>query len=223
MKKMILSIAFLAASAAAQGQVDRVCRAYCTMLSVQGGTVRFIEQSPEAPRDIALGRYMQAEQHFVPRTEAPIRNLRSQRGWRIVISAFLHHDAENEGLPGVRLHFFDPSGMAEGTDDALMSVDQTEIGRLFGGSDEIFAITTSEEHAYNTQTKVFLLPETGRPKLLLAVGGDLRKFGNGAGNSPPGLTIARQTYDGVHSETKGTVPEFYAWNRETKSLELQKR
>ena len=41
--------------------------------------------------------------------------------------------------------------------------------------------------------------------------------------SVPGGTIARQIYDGVHAETKGTVEEFYTWDRDRKTLTLEKQ
>ena len=46
----------------------------------------------------------------------------------------------------------------------------------------------------------------------------LGAFDVGAAGKAPGVTIGRQTYDGIHAETKGLVTEFHTWNRETKSL-----
>lgn len=40
-----------------------------------------------------------------------------------------------------------------------------------GGNDEILAVTSNEEHAYNAQTEIWLLPEQGNPKVLLQIQG----------------------------------------------------
>lgn len=218
MKRALIIFTLVAAPAAVQRQVDQVCRGYCSILAIQRGAVRFTEQGPRAPRNLILGRYLLTAQSLVPSTEAPIRDFRSRDGWRIVASAFLRHDAENEGVPGLRLRFFDPKGVARLTDDVLMSLIHADIGRLFGGPDEIFAVTSNEEHAYNTQTEIWFLPASGPPKLLLTIAGGIQAFSKGSAEALPGVRIARQIYDGVHAESKGTIREFYTWDRATKSL-----
>jgi hypothetical protein len=74
-----------------------------------------------------------------------------------------------------------------------------------------------------TKTEIWFLPKSGEPKLLLSIAGTYRKSNVIASGKIRGITVERQTYDGVHSETKGTVPEFYIWDRDTKSLTLQKK
>ena len=106
--------------------------------------------------------------------------------------------------------------------DLQPEVLQFEIGNLFGQSDEIFAVTSNEEHSYNAQSEIWLLPASGEPRLLLAIGGDFEKFSPGASGGVPGVTVARQTYDGVRAETKGMVDEFYSWDSGAKSLTLRK-
>src|SRR5436190_12522812 len=39
---------------------------------------------------------------------------------------------------------------------------------------------------------------------------------------PQSVWVARQTYDGIHAETKGTVQELYEWDAPAKVLRLQK-
>ena len=204
------------------GRIDSVCRTYCQDLAVQGGLVRFMNQAPPVPRNLIIGNYLPRDQRFVPRTEAPIRDLHSPRGWHIVVSAFLHHDAENEGEPGLRVRFLDPRGAEQDKEDVLMTLDQVEVGQLFGGNDEILAITSEEEHAYNVETDIWFLPEQGKPKSLLSVQGTFENFVRSGVGRTPGVMIARETYDGEHADTKGTVPEFYTWDPSTKSLKLQK-
>jgi hypothetical protein len=217
---MILALVIFQVAAApgvAPGQVDSICRSRCEILAVQAGSVRFIDQWPPA-RNLNLGKYALEAQGLVPRTEAPVLDLRSHRGWRVVASVYLDHE-EDEVLG--RLRFFGPDGRLRATTGVLFAFEHAEIGTLFGGSDEVVAITSNEEHAYNAQTEIWLLPENGGPKLLAEVQGTFGKFHGSAPGEAPGVTVARQTYDGVHSETKGMVEEFYAWNAETKSLTLR--
>ena len=106
-----------------------------------------------------LGNYAPAAQRLVPRTEAPVRDLRSSGGWRVVVRIYLNHD-DDDFLAHVR--FFVPDGRLRVTDDALEYLEETRIGTLFGGGDEIFAMTSNEEHAYNTQSDSMGIAEAGR-------------------------------------------------------------
>ena len=214
--KIALLISQLIVATPIPGQIDSVCRGYCSALTVQGGIVRFVDQEP-GTRKWTIGHYLGADQRLVPAMEAPVRHLRSKRGWRIVASAFLNHD---ECTAQLRLHFLAPDGMQRTTEDVSSVLEQVQIGNLFGGSDEIFAITTNELHVYNNETEIWFLPERGEPKRLLRILGVYATLTRIAAGKIPGVTVARQTYDGVHSDTKGTVQEFYTWDAETKSLIL---
>ena len=152
-------------------QLDRLClQAACESLVVREGQVHFVD--PALNRDLILGPYVRADQRFVPRNEAPLRELRSD-GWRIVVSALL---GRAEGGAKLRIRFFDPRGGLRGSSDAMMDLVDAQLGHLFGRSDEILAFTCDEEHAYNVQTEVWLLPERGKPKLLVEVQGMLGEF-----------------------------------------------
>ena len=200
------------------GQKDSVCRQYCQTLAVKDGIVRFMDLVPP-PRNLPVGQYIEADQFLVPAIEAPIRDLRSQNGWRIVVSAFLHHDPENEGEAGLRLRFFASDAALRATDDILMELERSEIGRFFGGTDEVFIVTSNEEHAYNVETEIWLLPQTSNARRLLWIRGSVVSLRDGGDGKSPGAMVTRQTYDGVHADTKGTVQEFYTWDREKKLLE----
>lgn len=216
---VLAMIPLLAAAAALPGQIDSICREHCDALAVQDGKVRFIDQWPPA-RTLDLGKYQPAAQALVPRTEAPILDLHSPRGWHIIVSVYLDHE---EDEPETHVRFFSPDGMLRATQNVLLSVEGTELGKLFGDSDEVFAIASWEEHAYNVQSKIWLLPAVGAPTLLLDIPGVFQRFLSGAQGNAAGVTVARQTYDGVHADTKGALEEFYAWNPTTKSLKLQVR
>lgn len=166
-------------------------------------------------RRLVIGKYVSAGQRFVPRTEASIRDLRSARGWDIVLSSFLQREDFSAAL---RVRFFDPDGKLRGTDDLLMALEQIEVGRLFGGSDEIVAIQSNEEHSYNSRSGMWLLPQRGDPRQLIDINATLGKFSRGGNKLPPGAWIRRQTYDGVHAETKGWVDEFWVRDTAKKSL-----
>lgn len=214
MRKAIFSLYLVVASSAFCNQIDQVClRRYCQSLDVENGEVRFVDRA--LSRSIVLGTYLAADQRLVPKTEAPIRHLDSPRGWRIIISAFLDHE---EGEARLRLRFFGPDGALRETEDILSILEDAEAGRLFGGEDEIFEETSTEEHSYNAQTEIWYLPERGDPKLVLLSQSTVRKYSDGTDGSDAGVIVDRETYDGVHGDTKGRVAEFWAWNPTAKAL-----
>jgi hypothetical protein len=199
---------------AVAGQVDVVCQHYCSVLEVRNGVVQFTDGF----RRINISRYVAEDQQLVPRTEAPTNDLRSQRGWRVVVSAVLDHQELREKL---RLRFFDPSGVLRLQHDVLMVLEHQQIGRLFGSADEVVAITSNEEHAYNSRTDVWFLPKQGDPKHVLSVAGGFQALSDS--RESPGLVVFRQTYDGVHSETKGFIREEYAWDTGSTVFRLHSR
>jgi hypothetical protein len=152
-------------AAGVPGQIDSICRAHCEILAVQDGRVKFIDQWPPT-RSLDFGKYVSAAQRLVPGSEAPVLDLRSPRGWRVISSVFLDH-GEDEIL--MHLRFFDPGESLRLTEAVLATLEQTEIGYLFGGSDEIFAITSNADHSYNSQTEIWLLSDRGDPKSLVYV------------------------------------------------------
>jgi hypothetical protein len=188
----------------------------CHILEVEQGNVTYVEPGT---RRLILGKYVSAAQRFVPRTEAPIRELLSARGWHIIVSSVL----QKEDLPRLRIRFFGPDGSLRAIKETLMALEQVEIGRLFGGTDDGLAIQSNEEHSYNSRTSLWLLPERGGPKELIESNAVLGKFSKGANTARPGVWISRQSYDGLHSETKGWVDEFWEWNPVRKSLILEPR
>ncbi len=52
-------------------------------------------------------------------------------------------------------------------------------------------------------TGLWLLPRQSKPRQLIEMSATFGKFSNEGLGTPPGVWISRQTYDGVHSETKG--------------------
>jgi hypothetical protein len=212
----IVTFPLLAAFAVVPGQVDSICRDKCVILAAQDGRVRLIDQWLD--RSLDLGKYAEAAHRLVPQTEAPVGDFRSRRGWRVIASVYLVHEGGDDGGLMTHIRFFGPDGKLRATDEALFLVIDTEIGNLFGGADEIFAITSEEEHSYNVQSDMWLLPEHGAPKLLLRNSGDFKRLSGRARGEAPGVLFAHQTYDGANPDTKGFVEQFYEWDRKTKSL-----
>lgn len=201
----------LAAQSTVPGQIDSICRGKCEFLAVQDSSVKLIDQWLN--RSVVLGRYVASGQSLVGRTEAPVLDMGSSLGWRIVASDYLDHE---EDEVGIHLRFFGPDGKLRETTDVLATIVQAKVAKLAGGNEEIFAVTSNEEHAYNARTEIWMLPEHGDPKRLLSLPGDFRGF---IGQElVRGLRIARQTYNGVDAKTKGTVQEVYTWHPETRSL-----
>jgi len=199
-------------------QLDRFCLpSACESLVVREGQVHFVD--PALKQDLVLGPYIRADQRFVPKNEAPIRELRSD-GWQIVASALLDRP---EGRVKLRIRFFDPHGVLRGSSDAMMDLVDAQLGHLFGGRDEILAFTSNEEHAYNVQTEVWLLRERGKPKLLVQVQGMLGEFVAGSSEHKAGVWIDRETYDGRDASTKGRARELWEWNSDQKTLDEKKQ
>ena len=222
----------LAASAVVPGEVHRICwKSFspdpktgiaddvCMILAIQRNRVTYIEPGYRA---LVIGKYASAGQRFVPRTEAPIRDLHSAGSWHIVVSSFLEPEDE-EARVGLRVRFFGPEGKLRTTEEVLMGLEDIILGHLFGGSDDIFVIQSTEEHSYNSMTNMWLLPEQGAPQALVAENAAYGKFSKGGNGTKPGAWIARQTYDGIHAETKGWVEEFWVWDPTKKTLTLEKK
>jgi hypothetical protein len=220
-----------AASAAVPGEVDRFCwkspvtdpktgrtEDVCQILAVERGSVTYIQPGFRA---VVIGKYVSGGQRFVPQAEAPIRDLRSPHGWHIVVSSFLPRDEESDAM--LRVRFFGPDGKLRGTAEVLMTLEGIEVGHLFGGSDNILALQSNEEHSYNSMTDMWLLPERGAPQELIEMNATFGKFSKGANGTRPGAWLSRETYDGVHAETKGWVDEFWAWDPARKSLTVDKK
>jgi hypothetical protein len=176
--------------------------------------VRFID-FPALSRDLVIGRYAPGYQRFVPAGEVPIRGARLPSDWLVVVSAFLDH---TEGGQELRVRMYAPDGSKQGQLDIMAVLEGLELGDVFGTGDEILAITSTEEHAYNVNTTTWLLQKAGGLKKLMDVPGVFVKATKARDGARPGMLIRRQTYDGEHADTKGWVEEFWAWNRSQRSL-----
>jgi hypothetical protein len=181
---------------------------------VRQGLVRFAD-FPALSRDLVIGRYAPGYQRFVPAVEVPIRGARSPSGWLVVVSAFLDHA---EGGQELRVRMYAPDGSKQGQSDIMSALEGLELGDVFGTADEALAITSTEEHAYNVNTTIWLLQKAGGLKKLMDVPGVLIKPAKAHNGVRSGTLIRRQTYDGEHAETKGWVEEFWAWDPIQKSL-----
>jgi hypothetical protein len=208
----------LVAQTTIPGQKDAICKTQCEFLVVEGESVKFIDRRPPA-KTLLLGKYAREAQRFVPDNEAPVADLRSTRGWHIVASEYLDHQEDEVDS---RLRFFGPDGRMEASVKALMVLEDIKVA-LLNGTDELFAVTSNEEHAYNAQTAVWFLPENGKPKEVLEVPGELDSLNSGGAGHLAGVSVERQTYDGVHAETKGHVHEFYVWDAASKSLTIRSK
>jgi len=214
------SLTSVLALSAAPGEIDRHCwnaggaEDICQILTFDEGSVVYNELGF---RRLVIGKYVSAAQRFVPRAEAPIRDLRSSHGWHIVVSAFLQREQGESGAM-LRIRFFGPRGEPRGKAEVLMTLEEAEVGELFGGGDDILAVQSNEEHSYNSTADIWLLPHQGKPIELLEMNATISKFSKTGERTPPGVWIKRQTYDGVHAETKGWVDEFWVWNPAKKRL-----
>jgi hypothetical protein len=199
--------------AADQRQFDKACEGYCIVLLVDHGKVKQQIQSTDAPVEMTMGRYLTSAAHLIPSNEAAISDRRASNGWRIVISAFLDHQESSARL---RIRFFDSRGLLQLKNDSLTSLEDQEFIRP-NKTDCLYAVTTNEEHVYNAQTEIWFLPNDGVPKLVLSDVGTFQ-IPRPKGSKAPTIVFLRETYDGIHSETKGHTAEQYTWDANSKML-----
>lgn len=194
--------------------IDRICREKCLSLVIQSGNVNLVDQWLN--RTVTLGKYAPQARNLVPTTEAPVRSLASRLGWRIAASAWLDRQQD---APRTHLRFFASDGSLKATAAALASLESLQVAELPAHDGELLAIDSWEEHAYNAEAQIWLLPAHGSPASILAMPGNFAGF---LGQDPVrGLRMLRQTYDGLHAATKGTIEEVYLWDPKTSSLRLQ--
>ncbi len=200
-------------------QIDRICHGeQCDALEVVDGVVRFVQ--PSLNRTLAVGKQVVRDQSRVPANEAVIRSLRSRRGWIAVVSAFLDHEEDTVRL---RVRLFDSLGGAGVGEDLLSMLEDAAVGRLFGGKDEILAITSNEEHTYNARTDIWFLPVRGTAKHLVSSSSTIGRFSKAGSPPGAGVTLLTETYDGLHAETKGRVAQFFAWDAKERVLRESSR
>lgn len=197
------------------GTVAKACGAGgCSYLAVQHGEVRgilsFTRGSIDADRD--LGRYLGSAQALVPKTEAPIRELETRRGWRVVIAA-----AVDGPLFRLRAHFISPNGQPRGVFGMSQFLRYVRVGALFGGKDQIVLIEADDGHAYTTFWRAFRLPDHGYPELLAQGWGRILWAGTGA---QPGIIVKRQHPVGGDANRVLSITEYWNWDPRLDQLVL---
>jgi hypothetical protein len=209
---------YFAAAVSLPGQVDSACfNGRCEFLTVRAGMVHFAALGPPA-RDFPIGRYVETARHLVPASEAPIWSGHSTGGLRVVVSAVLDHE---NGCSALRVRFLRRDGRSLAQDKMIAVPETVRMGHLFGGKDELFGITATEEHVYNVETVIWLLSgDVTAPKEILRTEGVLRTFITHPGKQ--GVWIDHETYNGVDARTKGWIRQFWVWDAKRKALTLQR-
>ena len=190
----------------------------CVVLTVEGGKV-FAERTGEFAGKREVANYDSKGASLVPKTEAPIRFSKTPGGWTAVVTAYLPEEFDFDA-PELRLYLFDPGGKRAAMDDNYSLLGSFDAGRILNTEDEFALISSTGAHAYVVRTSAWFLPASGPPKHVLDVPGLLASTQE-SNAGPPGLFIYRQTYDGIHAETKGEVKEFWIWNPDRKTFALK--
>jgi hypothetical protein len=220
--RTLITILLFASTQADEKQVVRRCiQDSCGIVSIVGTTVRFREtdSGPHFLPAYDIGSYDREAQRWVPTNEAALRHVNMPNRWSAVVSASLDH-YDSSGGPTVRLRAFTPTGENQLTYDGYFFFDDIESGMLFGTPDVVLSIQTGGASSSVQDAVVWLISDSGKPKEILRVNGILVRFqATGSGVSGlPGVWIDRDTYDGVHSETRGRKREFWRWDSSSKSL-----
>jgi hypothetical protein len=186
------------------------------VLRVEKGKV-FAERTGEFGGKREVGSYNSRAAPLVPKAEAPIRFSKTHNGWTVVVTAYFPEEFDFDA-PELRLYLFDPGGKRATVDDHYNLLGTLKAGKILSTGEEFALIDSTGGHAYVVRTSAWLLPTSGPPKHVLDVPGLLARIRN---DDVPGLFIDRETYNGVHAETKGRVKEFWAWNPDQKSFVLK--
>lgn len=198
-------------------EIDRRClQGDCVVLNIEGRQV-VARRTGEFSGKRTVGTIAPDGRPFLPPTEAPLRFANSPGGWRVILAAFLPQDFDYNA-PELRLRILDPRNGRQTVVDDYNVLGSFHIGPIFETGNEFLQVSTSGPHAYITRTRVWLLPPDGSPNLLLDVPGTLIRIQTQTGAQPAGLWIDRETYDGVHAETKGRKREFWRWDASNKTL-----
>jgi hypothetical protein len=186
----------------------------CAELTIESGSVVFRSSGQVSERTV--GPYLSADQHLVPNQELPIQEIKSQDGWRVIVTVSL----SNYDFIGPIDCFwiFDPSGNKRIRLKGDYFLDQMKIGHLFDEQTDILAIETQGPHAYTVTSSLYLLSVSEGLTLLLKKNAQLKEFYSLENSSAPGVRLNVETYDGVHSETKGWKLCFWRWNPALKTL-----
>jgi hypothetical protein len=202
-------------------KIARVCAdsSNCGELAVENDIVEFVSTGGFVGRR-AIGHYVANDQALVGEGEAPILDLRSGTDWHVVLAAGFFYGYDPAG-PTLVAYLFDGRGKLWTRFELQMSLESYEVGDLFGYGQEFLQVTTGGKHAYVVDTDVWLLPKAGPPKLLVHAHGVLDRIQAASAVRPGGLWIDTQTYDGIHSETKGWRPQFWRWDKEHLRFEAE--
>jgi len=221
MRFLFLTLAFMAGTAQSAQQLDRKCfQSDCLTLAVEKGIVFGQHTGPQVGK-LKIGEFDARGIGFVPTTEAPIQYSRTERGWVAVVAARVPKDFIL--WPELRLYLIDPAGHQRSQEDLYTLLHDFRVGRILNTRTELAEVSTVGDHSYVVRTLIWLLPEVNsRPKLLLHGEGLLNRIQPvTASGREPGFWIDRETYDGIHAETKGWKPEFWAWDEDHKILTLR--
>ncbi len=209
-------IVILAATLCHGKELNRIClQGDCVVLTEEAGKVS-VERTGEFAQKREVGIYEPRAASLVPQTEAPIRFSKTQNGWTAVVTAYLPEQFDFDA-PELRLYLFDPRGMRAAVDDNYNLLGTFQAGRILRTPDEFALISSTGAHAYVVRTSIWLLPPLGPPKHVMDVPG-LPAGTRESSATPPGLFIDRQTYDGIHAETKGQVKELWVWDRDKRTF-----
>ena len=205
---------------AAVKQVHKVCwETICNSIVLRDERVKFVSDDSTDPtlhREVDLGVYVPSAGALVL-TEAPIRDFVLTNGWRVVFSEAI----TKEKGPILKIRYYNLKGVLKVL--KMLSEDMPGLlscyfGNLLGESDILVGYTTTWEHAYSVQSSIWLLPDSGDPRLLLEVTGVLSKFIDGEHDVKPGVIVDVESYDGMNPQTKGRTRKMWIWDRGLKAF-----
>jgi len=195
-----------------QTVLDRVChpeipRAPCAELRIESGRVIWDANAPSEGAD--KGPYLAHLHALLAPREAPVRELRSDRGWRVIQT--WGFTEPRSGLRRYYLYFFSPQGKLELKHDGNMNLATIEMGRLFRTETELLVTYGADSHTLSQTVDVWILPPQGAPKKAPLEGKILRSIEPGTAELLPGLWVENPILEGEWLRPVAWVPEFWEW------------
>jgi hypothetical protein len=146
-------------------------------------------RTPNPDQAILLGPYLREYRDLLPRNEAPVKEFKSAKGWRVVVTRGFEKEYRFAG-PIFYAYFVDPHGRIQLRFAGDLFLEDGRIGSLFGSPTELFVVTSRSEVGDSFVTAAWVLPSDGRPVKVMETSGLLISVAPGSTNTSAGLYIA---------------------------------
>lgn len=159
----------------------------CQLLVVDGKEIR-LSYGDDPSKGAVVGPYLGALQPLVAPTEAPTQEIRSARGWRVIITRGFDTNHRMAGSI-FYIYFVDPSGVVRKKAEGDLFLEDFKIGDVFGIEQEVFLVTMRGETGISYTTSAWTLPVKSDPRELLSADGQVETIRRADKGRPAAITL----------------------------------